>query len=489
MTGMRTHSESGTELEKDMPRIGYRLEADSLGSVDIPDGAYWGIHTARALTNFQISGVPVSHYPHLVRALAAVKLAAALANSEIGILSPQKASAIAEVCREIDDGLHHDQFCVDVIQGGAGTSTNMNANEVIANLALEKLGHERGQYEYLHPIDDVNRCQSTNDAYPTALKVALSFAAQDLLRELDALSKAFAAKGREFAHVVKIGRTQLQDAVPMTLGQEFAAFGATLAEDHHRHLELLPLLGECSLGATAIGTGITADPAYAGSVLKHLARVTGLVLRPAENLIEATWDTGVFMLFSGVLKRSAIKLSKISSDLRLLSSGPQAGLAEIFLPARQAGSSIMPGKVNPVIPEMINQIAFAIAGSDVTVTMAADNGQLQLNAFEPIIGHSLLQGVSWLTKGCRALRELCVEGITANEVLLATRSAESVSMVTALIPSIGYAAAADIAREALTTKAKVVDLVVNSGLLGREQALALMSLETLSRRRVTPDHG
>ncbi|WP_427019063.1 aspartate ammonia-lyase [Pseudarthrobacter sp. P1] len=461
-------------------RSGSRTETDSLGSVEIPDSAYWGVHTKRALENFQISETPISRYPQLVVALACVKQAAALANGQIGAIAPHKAAAIAAACRDIRDGLHHEQFCVDVIQGGAGTSTNMNANEVIANLALEKLGYSRGEYRYLHPIDDVNRCQSTNDTYPTSLKLALVFSVQELVQELELLSAAFTGKGLEFAHVVKVGRTQLQDAVPMTLGQEFTAFGATIAEDCARLVETLPLLAECSLGATAIGTGITADTGYAALALGHLQTITGLPMTPAANLMEASWDTGVFMQVSGAMKRSAIKLSKICSDLRLLSSGPQAGFGEINLPPRQAGSSIMPGKVNPVIPEVVNQIAFAIAGADVTVTMAADNGQLQLNAFEPVIAHSLLQGISWLRRGSKALRRYCVEGITANDEFLAQRAAESVGMVTALIPSIGYAAAANIAREALATNSRVIDLIAANGLLDPVRAAELMSPGSLS---------
>ncbi|AXG81865.1 aspartate ammonia-lyase [Streptomyces paludis] len=456
-----------------VPRA-FRTESDALGELAVPADAYWGVHTARALENFQVSGVPVAAHPPLVHALAAVKHAAALANREIGALEPHKADAIASACRAIAAGRHHGEFRVDVIQGGAGTSTNMNANEVIANLALEELGHERGRYDMLSPLDDVNRCQSTNDTYPTALRIAVSTSLDGLLAELALLSAAFTAKGTEFAEVVKVGRTQLQDAVPMTLGQEFAAFGTTVAEDTDRLRETLPLLAEVNLGATAIGTGVTAAPGYAEAAVRHLRALTGLDLRPAADLVEATSDTGVFLHVSGVLKRAAVKLSKICNDLRLLSSGPQHGFAEICLPPRQAGSSVMPGKVNPVIPELVNQIAYAAAGADVAITMAVENGQLQLNAFEPLIGHLLLTTVEWLTRGCHALRTRCVDGITANTEHLARRAAGSVGAVTALTPYIGYAAAAAIAKRALATGEPVADLVAAAGLLDRDRAIALM---------------
>ncbi|MEH0417934.1 aspartate ammonia-lyase [Streptomyces sp. B21-083] len=455
---------------------GFRVETDALGDVPVPAEAYWGVHTARALENFGVSGVPVSVHPQLVRALALVKHAAALANGEIGVLEPHKVRAIAAACEAVADGRHHDQFPVDVIQGGAGTSTNMNANEVIANLGLEHLGHERGHYEHLHPLDDVNRCQSTNDVYPTALRIAVTAALVGLTGELALLAAEFTAKGAEFAAVVKIGRTQLQDAVPMTLGREFAAFGTTLAEDVDRIGETLPLLAETSLGATAVGTGIAAEPGYAAAAVRQLRALTGLDHTPAADLVEATSDTGVFLTVSGVLKRTAVKLSKVCSDLRLLASGPRAGFAEINLPARQTGSSVMPGKVNPVIPEMVNQIAFATAGADVAITMAADNGQLQLNAFEPLIGHLLLQHITWLTRGCAALRTLCVAGITAGGSTLPPGITGAVGAVTALAPRIGHEVASAVAREALTTGDDVLDVVVRRGLLDRDTARALMAV-------------
>jgi aspartate ammonia-lyase len=429
----------------------HRLETDSLGSEYVPAESYWGIHTLRALQNFPISGIPISRYPQLIRSLAAVKQAAAAANHELGLLTKAKAEAIAVACERVRSGDFDDQFPVDVVQGGAGTSTNMNTNEVIANVALEHLGYTRGRYDVLHPLDDVNRGQSTNDVYPTAIKLAVVGAFRDLLPELAALAHAFAERGRAFAGIAKIGRTQLQDAVPMTLGDEFTAFAVAIREDVTRIEETLPLLLECSLGATAIGTGVTASPRYREAVLPQLALLTGEEVTPALHLFEATWDTSAFLQSSGILRRTAVKLSKICSDLRLLSSGPQAGLAEIRLPAQQAGSSIMPGKVNPVIPEVVNQIAFAVIGADTTVVMAAESGQLQLNAFEPIIAHSLLQSLTWLTNGIAVLRQRCVTGIEANETLLAHRAATSIGSITALVPVIGYDAAAAAAKHALAT--------------------------------------
>jgi aspartate ammonia-lyase len=457
-----------------------RPEADSLGSVQIPANAYWGVHTARALQNFPISHRPISIYPDLVHALAIVKQAAARANRDINVLDPQKAQWIDAACQRIRAGEFHNQFVVDVIQGGAGTSTNMNTNEVIANIALEQQGHQKGAYDILHPLDDVNRSQSTNDTYPTALKLALCFAIERLLAEHEQLRAAFAAKGEEFIDVIKVGRTQLQDAVPMTLGQEFRGFSTTLGEDAQRLREILPLLCEINLGATAIGTGITAEPRYAATVCAHLRDLTGFEHVTAIDLVEATSDAGVFMSLSGALKRAAVKLSKICNDLRLLSSGPQAGFGEINLPARQAGSSIMPGKVNPVIPEVVNQVAFSVAGADLTVTMAAEAGQLQLNAFEPVIAHSLLQSLAWMTGACRTLRDNCVVGITANVDRLQRMAASSVGVATALTPYIGYSAASALSKTALLTGRSIVELVDEAGLMTREQVTKLLSPARLS---------
>ncbi|WP_347109028.1 aspartate ammonia-lyase [Paenarthrobacter sp. S56] len=452
----------------------YRVEEDSLGRINVPAHAYWGAHTARALDNFPISGITLAWQPGLVAGLAMVKRAAAITNGNIGVIGKSTALAISSACEAVEGGSFRDQFCVDVIQGGAGTSTNMNANEVIANIALESLGYPLGSYQNLHPIDHVNRCQSTNDVYPTALKLALVAAVEDLCLELGHLVDSFQDKGDAFGHILKMGRTQLQDAVPMSLGQEFHAFAATIREDQQRLRESAGLLLECSLGATAVGTGITAEPGYREQVVDVLADISGRKIVPAENLLEATSDVGSFMHLSGMLKRSAIKISKISSDLRLLSSGPQNGLGELRLPARQAGSSIMPGKVNPVIPETLNQIAFAVAGADTTVTMAADNGQLQLNAFEPVIGHVLLQALSWLTNGACILRTHCIEGIEADEELLKTRVASSAGLATAFIPVIGYSAAASVAKRALLDNAPVLQTVTSLGLLQPDAALTII---------------
>ncbi|MFC0682942.1 aspartate ammonia-lyase, partial [Lysobacter korlensis] len=367
-----------------------------------------------------------------------------------------------------------------MIQGGAGTSTNMNTNEVIANRGLELMGHARGDYRHLHPIDDVNRSQSTNDVYPTSIKLAMVMSLQKLLEEHRLLTQSFAAKGREFEHVLKVGRTQLQDAVPMTLGQEFMGFAHTLAEDYDRLTESIKWLNEINLGATAIGTGITCDPGYAETVRRHLDDVTGLSFETAPDLIEATSDAGIFMTLSGILKRAAVKLSKICNDLRLLSSGPQAGFGEITLPPRQAGSSIMPGKINPVIPEVVNQVAFSVIGADATVTAAAEAGQLQLNAFEPVIAHSILQSLVWMRRACNTLRINCIDGITANTERLNLQVASSVGVVTALTPYIGYAAAASLAHQALTTNASIAELVLEAGLLTPDEVERILRPERLS---------
>ncbi|SES73371.1 aspartate ammonia-lyase [Geodermatophilus poikilotrophus] len=446
---------------------GTRLERDFLGERALPAAALYGVHTARALENFPISGTPIRRHRELVGALGAVKLAAARANAELGLLDERRSAAIEAAAREVVDGSLDDHFVVDVVQGGAGTSTNMNANEVIANRALQILGLAPGDHAELHPNDHVNAGQSTNDVYPTAVKIALLRALPGLARAVHELSAGFAAKGDRFRSVPKVGRTQLQDAVPMTVGQEFSAWGATLAEEQARILDSCGLLCEINLGATAIGTGITADPRYASVVLRHLRQVTGLPLQTAGDLVEATADTGVFVQLSGVLKRTAVKVSKICNDLRLLASGPQAGFGELRLPARQAGSSIMPGKVNPVIPEMVNQVAFWVVGNDVTITMAAEAGQLQLNAFEPIMGHGLLQSIDWMTRAFDTLTRLCVRDIEVDEEHLAALSARSVGVATALIPHLGYAAASALAKAALAGEGDVRSLVLRTGALDR----------------------
>jgi aspartate ammonia-lyase len=472
-----------------MSQVQTRIEHDLLGDRAVPAEACYGIHTLRALENFRITGTAISIYPDLVRALACVKQAAALANNALGLLPDRKADVIARACEEIREGKLLDQFVVDVIQGGAGTSTNMNANEVIANRGLELLGHKRGEYRYLHPVEDVNMSQSTNDVYPTAVKVALHFAIDRLCASMQALRLAFSAKAQEFTDMLKMGRTQLQDAVPMTLGQEFTTYAVMLQEDEERLREAALLITEINLGATAIGTGINAHPDYAALVCQRLAELTGIRLVTASNLVEATQDAGAFVQLSGVLKRIAVKLSKVCNDLRLLSSGPRAGLGEINLPPVQAGSSIMPGKVNPVIPEVVNQIAFEVIGNDVTVSFAAEAGQLQLNAFEPVIAHSLFKSLMHLRNGCDTLRERCVTGITANRERMARAVQESIGLVTALNPYIGYSAASEVAREALATGRTVYDLVLEKKLLSKEQLDEILRPEVLTRpgRQVPPE--
>ncbi|MFJ6636431.1 aspartate ammonia-lyase [Streptomyces sp. NPDC091376] len=459
----------------------FRSEHDLLGDRDVPADAYYGIHTLRAVENFPITGTKVSSYPDLVTALACVKQAAALANRELGLLDGRKADAIVAACEEIRGGKLHDEFVVDVIQGGAGTSTNMNANEVIANRALELLGHRKGDYTRLHPLEDVNAGQSTNDVYPTAVKVALDLTAHRLLDAMDVLRSAFEAKAAEFADVLKMGRTQLQDAVPMTLGQEFATYAVMLGEDHRRLTEARALIHEINLGGTAIGTGLNAHPRYAALATGHLRTVTGLPLTVADDLVEATQDAGAFVQLSGVLKRIAVKLSKTCNDLRLLSCGPRAGFAEINLPPVQAGSSIMPGKVNPVVPEVVNQIAFEVIGNDMTVTMAAEAGQLQLNAFEPVIAHSLLKSLTHLRAGCLTLAERCVTGITANREHLAGLVAHSIGLATALNPHIGYEQATAVAQEALRTGRSVQELVLDKGLLTEDELRRILLPDNLAR--------
>jgi len=467
---------------------GVRIEHDLIGDREVPAGAYYGVHTLRARENFPITGTAISIYPDLVRALACVKPAAARANLELGLLDDARAGAIMRACEEIRGGALLGEFVVDVIQGGAGTSTNMNANEVIANRALELLDARKGDYARLHPLDHVNLSQSTNDVYPTAVKLALQMGIGHLLRELAALRNEFESKAIEFSGVLKIGRTQLQDAVPMTLGQEFSTYAVMLQEDESRLAEAADLIREINLGATAIGTGINAHPEYAERVTRHLSEISGVEFIVSPNLIEATQDAGAFVQLSGVLKRVAVKLSKVCNDLRLLSSGPRAGLGEINLPAVQAGSSIMPGKVNPVIPEVVNQIAFEVIGNDITVTMAAEGGQLQLNAFEPVIAHSLFKSIAHLAAGCRTLGERCVRGITANRERARQLLDDSTALVTALNPYIGYARASEIAKEALATGKRVYDLVLEKKLMTREDLDALLQPSVLTQPHFSTVH-
>jgi len=464
-----------------------RLEKDLLGTLEVPVEAYYGIQTLRAVQNFHLSGVPLSHYPKLVIALAMVKQAAADANCTLGHLSKDKHRAIHQACQRIIGGEFHEQFVVDMIQGGAGTSTNMNANEVIANIALESLGHAKGEYQHLHPNNHVNMAQSTNDAYPTAIRVGLLLGHDSLLSRLSCLITALQDKATAFAHVLKMGRTQLQDAVPMTLGQEFRAFATTLGEDL-QHLKMLAptLLTEVNLGGTAIGTGINADPNYQKLAVERLAAISGHPLVPAADLIEATSDMGAFVLFSGMLKRLAVKLSKICNDLRLLSSGPRTGINEINLPPRQPGSSIMPGKVNPVIPEAVNQVAFEVIGNDLALTLAAEGGQLQLNVMEPLIAYKIFDSIGLLSRAMDMLRSLCIEGITANEAHCRELVENSIGLVTALNPWIGYENATRIAKLALQSGRGVLELVREENLLDEATLADILRPEHMTAPRLLP---
>ena len=463
-----------------------RLEHDLLGDYQVPINAYWGVHTARAVDNFPISGVPIGHYRSLIRALAIVKQAAAQANYELGELSAEINDAISKACKEVADGKFDAEFVVDTIQGGAGTSTNMNANEVIANRAIEILGGSKGDYDIVHPLNDVNKSQSTNDVYPTALKLALILEINELLKAMAHLQGAYQAKADEFKDVIKMGRTQMQDAVPMTLGQEFATFSRMTMEDIQRLQETLPLLREINLGGTAIGTGLNAPVGYAQKACLILSKLSGFDFIVAEDMVEATQDAGVFVMVSGVLKRIAVKLSKTSNDLRLLSSGPRAGLDEINLPPRQAGSSIMPGKVNPVIPEVVNQIAFAVIGNDVTVTMAAEAGQLQLNAFEPIMCRALMMSITQLRQGCYVLADACVSGITANVEKLRLSVEHSIGLVTVISPLLGYENATIVAQKALADDTSVREVVLELKLMTAAQFDELLgNIDALVRPRTS----
>lgn len=457
-----------------------RIERDSIGELAVPAAAYYGIHTERAVRNFAVTGSTIGRFPVLIAALAAVKQAACRANRDLGLLDARRADAIDRACTDIRNGQLLEQFRVDPIQGGAGTSSNMNANEVIANRALEILGYERADYAQLDPLTHVNLGQSTNDVYPTAIKLALVEHIRYLIVSMTALASAFDRKSVEFADVVKMGRTQLQDAVPMTLGQEFATYAIMLREDCERLAEGSTLLLECNLGGTAIGTGINGHPDYAALACAHLSEISGEAITPAGNLIEATQDCGSFVQVSGILKRVAVKLSKTCNDLRLTSSGPSTGLGEINLPPAQAGSSIMPGKVNPVIPEMVNQVAFEVIGNDLTVTMAAEAGQLQLNAFEPVIIYSLLRSTTHLAAASDALATKCVDGITANTEHLERGVRRSIGIVTALSPFIGYSASAIIVKKAIVSGRFVGDIAVDDGLLTRAQVDDILSPRRLA---------
>ncbi|WP_066525566.1 aspartate ammonia-lyase [Corynebacterium bouchesdurhonense] len=457
-----------------------RIEEDLLGTMEVPSDVYYGVHTLRAVDNFHISGTTVNEFPDFIRGMVQVKKATAIANRRLHVLPKEKAEAIVLACDQIlDGGRCMDQWPTDVFQGGAGTSVNMNTNEVIANVALEHLGREKGAYDVINPNDDVNMSQSTNDAYPTGFRLGVYYAVQGLLGELDELQKSFRAKGDEFADIIKMGRTQLQDAVPMTLGQEFTAFGSNLAEEQRTIRAAADSLLEVNLGATAIGTGINTPSGYKDQVVAALREVTGLDIQASPDLIEATSDTGGYVMMHGALKRAAMKLSKISNDLRLLSSGPRAGLNEINLPERQAGSSIMPAKVNPVIPEVVNQVCFKVFGNDLTVSMAAEAGQLQLNVMEPVIAQALFESIQLLTNAARTLREKCVEGITANKEVCESYVTNSIGIVTYLNPIIGHHMGDVIGREAAATGRSVYDLVLERELLTEDELNRVLSKENL----------
>ncbi|MGE0238494.1 MAG: aspartate ammonia-lyase [Parvibaculaceae bacterium] len=422
-----------------------RIDRDTMGEASVPAAALYGPHTARALGNFPISGRTLSEWPSFIASLARVKQACAYANHALGRLPDHKYQAIDQACREICTGEHDDQFVVDLFQGGAGTSTNMNVNEVVANLAARRQGHWPGSYGVVHPIDDVNMSQSTNDVYPSATRLTVLLGAGALVAALESLTAAFARKAAQFSTIEKLGRTQLQDAVPMTLGQEFAAFAATLAEDLKRMPDIHASFAEINLGGTAIGTGLNAPPGFGALATRRLGEISGIELVQSENLVEAAWDMGAFVLYSGMLKRTATKLSKIANDLRLLASGPVGGLGEITLPRRQPGSSIMPSKVNPVIPEVLNQVCFHVIGNDITITLAAEAGQLQLNAMMPVIVLKILESQRYLTNAIRVFAELCVKDIEANAGACARPLTSPVARATALVPVLGYEAAARIA--------------------------------------------
>jgi aspartate ammonia-lyase len=457
-----------------------RTEHDLLGNKEVPTAAYYGVQTARALENFHITGVPISHYPDLIHALAMVKMAAARANHECGVFDGKILKGIEAGCQALLEGKFHDQFSVDVIQGGAGTSVNMNANEVIANIALESMGHARGEYKHCSPHDHVNAAQSTNDAYPTAMHLGIALCNTRLMAELTKLMDAFSAKGKEFSSILKMGRTQLQDAVPMTVGQEFHSWAESLRNEIEALKRVEHVLWEVNMGGTAIGTRLNAPEGYSERCAKHLAEISGKPIHLAPDLIEATQDTQPFVLYSSVLKSLAIKLSKICNDLRLLSSGPRCGLHEINLPAMQPGSSIMPGKVNPVIPEVVNQVCFRAIGNDLTVSLAAEAGQLQLNVMEPVIAYAIFESQTMFMNAARTLREQCVEGITVNADECKRQVERSIGLVTALNPVIGYDKSTQLAAEALRSGKGVVELIRELKLLTEEQIAEVMDPQAMT---------
>jgi aspartate ammonia-lyase len=452
-----------------------RTEKDLLGEKQVPANAYYGVQTLRGIENFQISGVLINHYPGYVEAWAIVKLAAARANTEVGAMKPERLAMIEKACKAVMDGKYHDQFLVDWYQGGAGTSTNMNANEVLANVGLEMGGHKKGEYQYLDPHDDLNMSQSTNDSYPTAIKVALIMRNEKLIAELEELVASFRKKGNEFLPVLKMGRTELQDAVPMTVGQEFHAFAASIESEIALLRDAEKYLYAENMGATAIGTGINAPPGYAEKCAAQLAKLTGKPIVPASDMIAATWDQQGFVVYSSALKSTAIKLAKISSDLILLSSGPRAGLFEINLPAIQPGSSIMPGKVNPVVPEVVGIVCFRVIANDFAVSLASHSGQLQLNAYEPLNGLAPIESQALLFNVSKLLRTRCVDGITVNQKQLEHYINTTVGIVTALNPIIGYEKATELAQEAYTSGKGIIEIIREKKILTDQQIAELLN--------------
>lgn len=451
-----------------------RVEKDLLGEKEVPGDAYYGVQTARALENFQLSGVPINHYPGFVEAWALVKLAAAQANTDVGAMKKERLAAIEKACQAILAGQYNDQFQVDWYQGGAGTSTNMNANEVIANVALELSGHKKGEYQFIEPHDDLNMSQSTNDSYPTAIKVAFVLRNDKLIGELQKLSASFRAKGAAYLEIVKMGRTELQDAVPMTVGQEFYAFAASLESEIQLLRDAEKSLYAENMGATAIGTGLNVPKGYPERFAFHLAKLTGKPFVPATDMLAATWDQQGFVVYSAALKSVAIKLSKISGDLILLTSGPRAGLSEINLPALQPGSSIMPGKVNPVVPEVMNLVTFRVMANDFAVTLAAHSGQLQLNAYEPLEGVAVMESQHLLYNTSILFRTRCVDGITVNEKVLAHYMETTVGIVTALNPILGYDKATELAQEAYTSGKGILEIIREQHILTEQQIQELL---------------
>jgi aspartate ammonia-lyase len=460
-----------------------RTEKDLLGEKQIPDSAYYGVQTARALENFQVSSMKTNFFPDYVRAYAMVKLAAARANAESGRLSQTKLDAIEKACNAVIAGKYQDQFLVDLYQGGAGTSANMNANEVLANIALELSGHKKGEYQYVEPHDDLNMGQSTNDVYPTAIKVALLLQNRKLLTEAEGVSASFHKKGVEFNELLKMGRTEGQDAVPMTLGQEFHAFGNQLDAEISALRKSETFLCEQNMGATAIGTGITATPGYAEKCAVQLAKITGFPIVMSKDLIAATSSQQGFVIYSSVLKSFAIALSKISSDLIILASGPRTGFFEINLPALQPGSSIMPGKVNPVMPELMNEICFKVIGNDLTVTLAAHSGLLQLNAYEPVEAIAMMESQGLLYKSLPLFRKQCIDGITANEAVLKHYIERSIGIVTALNPILGYEKTTELAKESLQTGKGILELIREQHLLTEDQIKKLLDPATMTGQK------